>query len=185
MCDESNCVSNNACAKNLLSFFVNECIQLYGENFVIYNVHNLIHLPEDALKLGNLDSFSAFSFESYLNYLKQMLKKGNKPLQQLHKRIEERVNCGFKQNVNERLMKPEVSNLNCKISQNSGFISYDKINYGNFILSIRQICNSFCYTINHEIVRINNIYVKSNEIVLQGEMLTNSHSLKNYRINSK
>ena len=38
LCDETNCITNNACAKSLLYHFVIESIKLYGENFVIYNV---------------------------------------------------------------------------------------------------------------------------------------------------
>lgn len=72
LCDKDNSIKNNAFAKQLLRYFVSECIKLYGKNFVIFNVHNLIHLVDDVLQFGSLDSFSAFSFESFLYFIKKL-----------------------------------------------------------------------------------------------------------------
>ena len=46
--------------------FIVEGIILYGEAFPVYNVHSLLHLPNDAIKFKYLDRYSAFSFENYL-----------------------------------------------------------------------------------------------------------------------
>ena len=34
-------------ARELLVLFVKHCQEVYGQEFVVYNVHNLIHLPDD------------------------------------------------------------------------------------------------------------------------------------------
>ncbi|CAG7730141.1 unnamed protein product, partial [Allacma fusca] len=43
----------------------------------------------DAMKYGPLDNFSAFPFESYLGKLKRKIRTGNRPLQQVHRRLQE------------------------------------------------------------------------------------------------
>lgn len=50
-------------ARGLLRSYILKAKKIYGEAFVSYNVHNLIHLPDDVLLYGNLDRFSAFPFE--------------------------------------------------------------------------------------------------------------------------
>lgn len=47
-------------------------------------------LSDDANQLGPLDSFSTFPFENYLHSLKKMLRKCEKPLSQIHRRIVEK-----------------------------------------------------------------------------------------------
>lgn len=176
LCHETNCIHNNECAKNLLPFFVKESIELYGRHFVIFNVHNLIHLADDVMRFGYLDSFSAFAFESYLNNIKKYLRKGEKLLQQLHKRIVEQASCSYLQK-NNAFIKPQVSNYNTNKSKENGVPSYDKINYKTFTLSVRQTSDKFCYVKNYDVLRIENICIKNNDIILQGETLMNSVNL--------
>jgi len=47
-----------------LQKFVLRCCNLYGPTFNTYNVHGILHLTNDVKRLGNLDSFSAFPYES-------------------------------------------------------------------------------------------------------------------------
>ena len=49
-------------AQTLLINFVDHARKLYGNSFVIYNVHSLIHLVDDVRLHGPLDGFSAFKF---------------------------------------------------------------------------------------------------------------------------
>lgn len=63
---------------------------LYGKEFVTLNVHSLIHLARDVKLYGPLDSFRAFDFENYMQFLKKILRKRAKPLQQLHRRLKEK-----------------------------------------------------------------------------------------------
>lgn len=52
-------------AQLLLLHFVNKFKILYGEEYIAYNIHNLIHLPNCVELFGPLDNFSAFPFENY------------------------------------------------------------------------------------------------------------------------
>ncbi|CAG7733620.1 unnamed protein product [Allacma fusca] len=76
-------------ARSLLVYFVKTFIAIYGEQNTTYNIHNLIHISDDAEMLGVLDSFSAFRFENKLGQIKQLLKKPNYLLQQIHRRLAE------------------------------------------------------------------------------------------------
>ncbi|XP_031338854.1 uncharacterized protein LOC116172972 [Photinus pyralis] len=72
-----------------LNEFANHSPNIYGWEFLIYNVHMLCHLHEDCSKYGPLDEFSAFPYENFLGKLKYFVKSPKKPLQQLCRRIQE------------------------------------------------------------------------------------------------
>ncbi|KAJ8953340.1 hypothetical protein NQ314_007371 [Rhamnusium bicolor] len=76
-------------ANELMKFFVKKTSEIYGYDFISHNVHNLLHLSDDIFRYGKLDDFSAFPFENYMSQLKKMLRKSEKPLQQIVNRISE------------------------------------------------------------------------------------------------
>ena len=59
---------------------------MYGPEFVSYNFHNLLHLPNDVRKYGDVEQFSAFRFENFIARIKNLIRKGNQPLAQLMRR---------------------------------------------------------------------------------------------------
>lgn len=76
-------------AANLLDYFVKTFEQMYGSHFVSHNVHSLLHVVDDYVKYGPLDNCSCFPFENYMKVLKRMIRKHDKPLQQIIKRYDE------------------------------------------------------------------------------------------------
>lgn len=76
-------------AESLLLEFVMDFQQIYGERSVTFNVHNLIHICKDVANFGALDSYSAYPFESYLCSIKKLIRKGDKPLEKIARRLEE------------------------------------------------------------------------------------------------
>jgi len=76
-------------SRQLLRTFVKEMPVVYKDTSIVYNIHSLIHLPDDVERLGALDSWSAFRYESYLGNLKRKVQSGRYPLQQICKRIYE------------------------------------------------------------------------------------------------
>lgn len=52
-------------------------------------MHSLLHLADDYDQFGQLDNCSAFPFENYMKTLKGMIRKHEKPLQQVIRRYEE------------------------------------------------------------------------------------------------
>ena len=73
----------------LLLGFVEHARQIYGADRMTYIVHNVMHLVNDCNRLGSLDTFSAFPFESHNGKIKKMVRGTRLPLVQLHHRIME------------------------------------------------------------------------------------------------
>jgi len=75
LCHPKDRLRNNTYANELLIYFVKTFKILYGEDNIVYNVHNLIHICKDVQKYGSLDTFSAFPFENYMKALKKNVAK--------------------------------------------------------------------------------------------------------------
>jgi len=87
------CLTHNYLAKDLLKTFVSEYLSLYGEEYIGYNVHGLIHVSDFVLLThGALDTFSSFKFENYLQFIKKSSKNSKNPLEDIYNRIIEHVN---------------------------------------------------------------------------------------------
>jgi hypothetical protein len=84
------CVTRNAYAKSLMRHFVTVFELLYGRHLISYNIHGLVHLPDDVLQFGPVDDFSGFEFENHLQTVKKLIRKGDRPLQQAANRLHEK-----------------------------------------------------------------------------------------------
>ena len=82
-------VESNTFAHKFLVNFVQNSVILYGESFVSFNVHGLIHLAADIMRFGPLMDFSAFPFENHLQGMKKTIRKSQKPLHQYVRRVKE------------------------------------------------------------------------------------------------
>ena len=58
------CQSYCSYAKDLLSTCVNNLSNIYGSDILVYNVHSMLHLPEDARRYGALDNISCFHMKT-------------------------------------------------------------------------------------------------------------------------
>lgn len=77
-------------ACRLLKHFVANCEDLYGNDFLVYNIHSLLHLGDDVKYFGAcLDAISAFSFESFLQTLRRLIRCPSNPISQVLKRVHE------------------------------------------------------------------------------------------------
>lgn len=61
-------------ARELLKYFVKTSEMVYGDTFVSYNIHSLIHIADD-VEIVSLNELSAFQFENHLQKLKKVLEK--------------------------------------------------------------------------------------------------------------
>ena len=75
--------------EELLVYFVTESIDLYGENFIVYNVHNLTQIVDDVRQFGCLDGIISFLFENFLGRMKYSVRKPQFVLQQISNRLSE------------------------------------------------------------------------------------------------
>lgn len=76
-------------ARQLLLQYIELFKEIYGEQYLTSNVHNLSHLIDDVERFGELDTFSAYPFESMLGRIKTIIRQGNRPLVQVAKRVVE------------------------------------------------------------------------------------------------
>uniref|UniRef100_A0AAG5DRN7 Uncharacterized protein n=1 Tax=Anopheles atroparvus TaxID=41427 RepID=A0AAG5DRN7_ANOAO len=70
-------------ARTMIKKFVNDFPTYYGRTHMSSNVHNLLHVHEDVEEHGQLENFSAYVFEIFLQFLKRCVKKGSKCLEQV------------------------------------------------------------------------------------------------------
>jgi hypothetical protein len=71
LASNETCLNYNDMAETLIRKFVHDYSILYGNEFITYNVHSLIHLLHFVRHHRPLDSFSSFKFENYLQFLKK------------------------------------------------------------------------------------------------------------------
>lgn len=143
-------------ADQLLKYFVQCFSSLYGEQQLVYNVHSLIHIADDARRFGSLDNVSSFKFESYLGQLKKLVRSPNLPCAQIVRRILEGSagplsDCD---NTNDKMFKQ------CHSDGPVTFlfrhcIQYKQYHGTSFFLSTRHGDN--CIMINGKIGLVRNI----------------------------
>lgn len=90
LCHPELYITRNNQAEQLLTRFVNEYKFVYGREFIVHNVHVMIHLAAECRYFNMpLDGFSAFPYEEFLQKLIKMIKKAPKPTEQIRNRIRE------------------------------------------------------------------------------------------------
>lgn len=80
--------------QELLEYFVKTFQSLYGKENISHNIHNLIHICDDYLLYGPLDNISYFPFENFMKNLKSLVRKHEKPLEQVIHRYKEKYIIG-------------------------------------------------------------------------------------------
>jgi len=98
-------------ASQLLVMFVHYASQLCGQEFLVYNVHCLVHLSDDVKRFGPLDNFP---YENFLKQIKKMVRSSHLPFQQVISRLVEFNGISEKVDVkpvcqNEHSMGPVVN----------------------------------------------------------------------------
>jgi len=147
-------------ANSLLNFFVSDFENIYGKHMVSHNIHGLTHICSDYERFGQLDSCSCFVFENYMKTLKQMLRKHEKPLEQVIKRYQEKSTNEI---VSQRNNQPigivfNYEHSNGPFIQNTCGPQYLKLMLHNKInINTRSLSDSYILTNTGEVVQIKNI----------------------------
>lgn len=133
ICNDKNLHQYLEIARQLYIHFVRTYIEIYGEEFVSYNIHNLLHVVDDVMRFGVLENFSAYPFESFLGKLKKKIRHGNKILEQAVGRTLEGWDLELEKTVNKYpiLKNPKfsdklVTHYLCIETRNAKFKSDDK-----------------------------------------------------------
>ena len=106
-------------AHGLLLYFVERARELYGPEFLVYNIHSLVHLVADAEENGSLEACSAFIFENYLQEMKKIVRSGRQPLVQIVKRMKEKQNTDIIMPIERRAISTMTSNNVFMLSSSS------------------------------------------------------------------
>ena len=181
---EEFCYTRNEYARKLLIEFVRDCEEIYGPEFISSNVHSLIHLSSDVVRFGPLHNFSAFPFENYLQSLKKMLRKSEKPLQQVVKRLIEIDNVRFSSKA------AKIPELVFRREHNDGplFPGYSGKQYKNvtFKKNFLSSCSpdSCVYLKDFSIVKIENILEIDQQAFIVGRKFVNKQDLYTYPLKS-
>lgn len=86
------------CSNDFYRKYLKVAHQLF-ENFIVYhyklfesvtsNVHNLIHITQECERFGSLPTLSGYPFENHLYTIKNLIRSGRKPLEQVVNRLTE------------------------------------------------------------------------------------------------
>uniref|UniRef100_A0A1B0EYU1 Uncharacterized protein n=1 Tax=Phlebotomus papatasi TaxID=29031 RepID=A0A1B0EYU1_PHLPP len=90
ICSSENYKNLLDIAHQMLCDYVELYKKIYGKDYIISNVHNLVHIVDDVKRFGILQTISSYPFENELYKIKNLLRTGHKPLQQVAKRIIEK-----------------------------------------------------------------------------------------------
>lgn len=148
-------------AEKLLKYFIESFQFIYGKQFVSYNIHGILHLVEDYHNFGPLDNCSAFYFENYMKIIKNMVRKHEKPLEQVVKRYNQI--CLNKSNdfmpkhglKKQHSMGPLVLNT---IDRQYKIVFMD-----NFTIKITNNFDCYILTYNNSVIKVLNIAHLKNE----------------------
>lgn len=112
-------------AQRMLIYFVDKASDVYSKSFVVYNIHNLKHVVDDARYMKcSLNDISAFPFENHLQVIKRLVRTAKNPIAQIVKRLSEVENAGIKQQKKTHTSLSFVSankRNGCLLLQNDDF----------------------------------------------------------------
>jgi hypothetical protein len=146
------CQVYNDYAHSLLVAFVELASTIYGADFIVYNVHGLLHLAADVKRHGSLDSFSAFPFENELKSLKRLVRKAGNPLAQCVRRLTElhKFPSFTKYNAVECIVVPNVEHNWGPIPVGfQGALQFRKLTFGNYKVDVKRSPSDCCVAIQN------------------------------------
>ncbi|KAJ1526536.1 hypothetical protein ONE63_008123 [Megalurothrips usitatus] len=152
-------------AKEFLRMFVSHSARVYGPEFVVYNVHSLIHLAEECDSGCTLDEMSAFKFENRLKSVKETLRSGLHQLQQLARRDVEKSSNLVK-------LDSRATHIVLSLKQQRRFTGlpgshYKKLKAGSLMLRVGKADGCFS-AVNGDIVVLYDIELRQKKVFLIG-----------------
>ena len=76
-------------AEHLLLYFVNKVKVMYGNRFVVYNVHSLLHICQIAVDNRSLQRVTAYRFENNMSKIRSWIRGTGNPIIQISNRLME------------------------------------------------------------------------------------------------
>lgn len=160
LCDPDLCLTKNLTAEAMLFKFVEESPEVYGIEFVVSVIHNLVHLAESVRQQkAPLNNFSTFPFESFMIAVKKCIHTPNKPLHQINARILEMLQaCSLKSVEFE-----ESGNMNSvKLGKHLSNALLESVTIGGVIINPSTVRDKFMLTQDRKVVECWEIVLKDN-----------------------
>ncbi|KAK3915796.1 Caprin-2, partial [Frankliniella fusca] len=169
-------------AEVFLNAFVTYAAQIFGDHFVSYNVHSLTHLVDECRVRGVIEEFSAFPYDNALKSIKETLRSGYLPLEQVLKRDSERSNgkeVVLKNQENlVQLHGPHVDEQECERGEQFSSIS---VNRTTFKINEKD---SVFMTVTGQVMILKNIIFRNGRIFFVGNRFQDSDNFYLYPIES-
>jgi len=180
LCDAEQHQNKWNYVESLAKHFIRSFAKIYGVHHVTHNVYGIIHLVEDAKLHGSIEKFSAFKFENFMQKLKNMIRKPEKPLQQIARRYEEiqntKTTCShYNESTNDNLVPVATSlHVNGPLLENCINPQYKIIQSSNFTIKITGNADNCCILKNGDIFEVQNIAScrETRELMIIGRQLT-------------
>ena len=170
-------------ARSLITQFVYNCKYIYGNTFTVYNVHNLLHLPDDCLNFNSsLNTISCFPYENFLQHVKKAVKSSSNPIAQIVKRQTEWENSfGF---LSKKLLSTKISSVrkdSCFLLQNKNIAFVKEILSGDSFLcdvvKVRHLEDVYNTPIRSSYLNIVLLPYRNN-VKLKSKILYKSHFIR-------
>jgi hypothetical protein len=186
-CLASPSLSRDYCdyAKQLMTSFVQHFAALYGNENIVYNVHNLIHLVDDVKLFGCIDNISGFPFENYLHTLKKLVRKPQYPVAQVVRRLSEIDAAGGKIILKDDsiVLKRPHNRGYCSLQVEGIKMQYSEIHCQNFC--IKTSVGDNCIMINNNLGLVKNIVSVNSVVYLVYQLFVNKKSFFSYPLDSE
>jgi hypothetical protein len=147
------CTESLSYAKQLTIYFLRETERIYGKEFMVYNVHSLVHMCDDVARFGPLHEFSCFKFENFLRFVRRCVHSPFMPLNQIVKRVTESNPC-----LNQ--FRPIASGItffgphsNVPLTDFSTHSQYMKVDVRGIIFGQKD-CDSYFFCSKKNVVKI-------------------------------
>lgn len=145
-------------AEESIRQFVHKAPEIYSQDFVVYNIHSLLHLCTDVQTYGPLDRYGCFPFENYFQSLKRRIRSKRLPLEQVCNRIAEEEDIDIEMKSASNFVPKQVHYRNPNIVSH---FTCEKLINGNTKLS--------CKIPDNTVAIGNRIYVISQIIYIDGK----------------
>lgn len=156
-------VNSSILVDRLIDDYVEGYIDLYGEHTITSNVHNLCHIVDDVRRFGNLNTFSTYTFENCLQFIKQRKRSMNNPLQQIHRRIDEI------ESVEAFVIKEEdLQTLELKYALKIDKGRFQTVVFKNFRVCSRKISDSWFLDKSNRIIMFSYATEVEKKVILHG-----------------
>ncbi|XP_034247740.1 uncharacterized protein LOC117649258 [Thrips palmi] len=165
MCSRALFAVHRELVVELLRTFISHSAVIYGRKFVVYNIHSLFHIVNELDEDLTLDDISAFKYENRLKSIKDALRSGLHPLQQLARRDKEKTSSSVLLPA-----KPTCANVSLKhrvLNEVVDGQQYKKLKAGSLKLRLGKADSCF-QTKDGDIVVLQNIVCRQRRVYLVG-----------------